>query len=238
MQSDMIELPRQNAITVERLKKLGALNDTNSYLEVGTFKGETFLALDFDNMVGVDPSPRFDIDPEKHKKHKTYRVKSDEYFLKFSQKEYFDLIFLDGLHTFEQTFRDFCACMGMVKKSTIVVIDDTVPNDYFSSLPDQNIAYAMRKKHGIEGYAWHGDTFKTMLAIHDFFPNWDYRTIIDNGNPQTILFQAPRSTFQLKWNNLEKITRATYLELQSNFEMLKPSLEAEAFSWLERATKA
>ncbi|NEP71306.1 MAG: class I SAM-dependent methyltransferase [Okeania sp. SIO2G4] len=47
-------------------------------------------------------------------------VSSDEFFRSYAKEfESFDLIYLDGLHTFEQTFRDFCAFLAVAHSKTI-----------------------------------------------------------------------------------------------------------------------
>ena len=73
-------------------------------------------------------------------KTRYHQVTSDEYFeLRSksnhkSQLDVFDLFFIDGLHTYDQTYRDFCNCLGVSKSDSFFVIDDTVPADLYSSL--------------------------------------------------------------------------------------------------------
>ena len=79
------------------------------YLEVGVYSAETFGAVRAAEKVAVDPAFRFDIgaaaaaDPTA----RFHPVPSDDYFLRrLAPGEVFDVVFLDGLHTFEQTLRD------------------------------------------------------------------------------------------------------------------------------------
>ena len=38
-----------------------------------------------------------------------------------------DLVYLDGLHTFEQTYRDLCNTLMHAHPATVILVDDTVP---------------------------------------------------------------------------------------------------------------
>ena len=46
--------------SVRRLNRLAEALSCRTYLEIGVFKGETFLAVDVASRVGVDPEFRFD----------------------------------------------------------------------------------------------------------------------------------------------------------------------------------
>jgi predicted O-methyltransferase YrrM len=64
--------------------------------------------------------------------HKTI---SDIYFGELaSSDEKFDVIVLDGLHTFEQTLRDLLNSEAYLKPNGVVIIDDVMPNSYQASL--------------------------------------------------------------------------------------------------------
>src|ERR1022692_2180630 len=84
------------------------LYEEPSYLEIGVHSGETFHAVKAKRKVAVDP--KFAISPENREASDVvvyHEVTSDIYFGELaSSDEQFDVIFLDGLHTLEQTLRD------------------------------------------------------------------------------------------------------------------------------------
>jgi hypothetical protein len=79
----------------------------------------------------------------------------------------FDAIFIDGLHTFEQSYRDFIHSLRYAHDKIVWIIDDTVPNDPYSALPDFTQCAEYRILAGIFSGSWHGDVYKTAVAIHD-----------------------------------------------------------------------
>jgi hypothetical protein len=76
-----------------------------SYLEIGVDEGRTFENVVCAERWGVDPSPKFDMSrlPDGAT---FFRLTSDEFFAGLSAEKGFDVVFLDGLHTFEQTYTD------------------------------------------------------------------------------------------------------------------------------------
>src|SRR3954454_25397025 len=98
-----------------------------SYLEIGVFQGVTFDQIVSPYKVAVDPNFEFDVDAARLKnRHCHYHaMTSDQFFqTKVMQHGKFDVIFLDGLHTFEQTLRDLLNSVAYLKAGGVVVIDD------------------------------------------------------------------------------------------------------------------
>lgn len=75
------------------------------YLEVGVQYGFTLASVEVKNKTGVDPNLMFN--PKLAPGLKLHRTTSDEFFSELPEEIQYDLVFLDGLHTFEQTARDF-----------------------------------------------------------------------------------------------------------------------------------
>lgn len=219
--------------TAHRLTQIAAVNDAKAYLEVGVASGKTFLNVDFALKHAVDPEFLFDTRPFETATTQFFEMTSDEFFVNYADVvRKYDLIFLDGLHTFEQTFRDLCSSMAHSHDKTIWIIDDVVPSDVFSAVPRQRLAYKYRKLNGGRGRAWHGDVFKLIYAIHDFFPNLSYRTVVGQGNPQAVVVRRPRKDFAPTFNDLEAISRLTYFDFLENQPLLKRTKDDELLAWL------
>jgi hypothetical protein len=209
--------------TINRLNKICENFGVSKYLEVGVNKGHTFSGVNCKNKEAVDPNFLFDYDQRQKafENEKFFNVTSDVFFNKYASGSY-DLIFLDGMHEFCQTLRDWCNAINYTHSGSIIIIDDTVPSDAYSSYPDQEMCIELRKNDTkLNKGAWHGDVYKVIFFIAHFFPSWSYATIMKGGNPQTILWQSKR-TISTKFTNLLDIHLLNYFDLNSNLDFLNP----------------
>ena len=205
------------------------------YLEIGVSRGLTFHAVTAERKVAIDPRFHFDVDEARtaHPEAEYHSVTSDTYFATIARpQDRFDVIYLDGLHTFEQTLRDFCAAQRHCHDNTIWLIDDTIPADIFSAHPNRVTSLKHRRLYGAKGRAWHGDVFKTVFAIHDFFLNFTYKTISTALNPQTVMIRRPRSEFKPLFNDLERISRMDYYDFHDYRHILNLESEERVFNWV------
>lgn len=197
----------------ERLNALAEITSAVKYLEIGVNAGETFRRVKVSRKVAVDPRFRFNTQEYADEQTIFHEVTSDEFFAKLAPDHgEFDLIYLDGLHTFEQTFRDFCASLRYSHSRTLWLIDDTHPSSWLASLPNYRFVRNSRKVLGIRERKWMGDVYKVVFAIHDFFPQFSYATFPDHG--QTAVWLETRSNFNPTWNSLKKISDLSYLDFQ------------------------
>lgn len=206
--------------TIRRLNWMLDHYNGARYLEVGVFKGVTFSRIQAERKVAVDPKFHFDVPPpSQHADH--HETTSDVYFSNIAKDAVFDVVFLDGLHTYEQTFRDFCNTILHVHDKSIIVIDDTIPNDPYSALRDQKLAVESREQHGGKGRSWHGDTYKCVLAIHDFFPAFSYVTVMNDGNPQTVIWRESRNSSPT-FGRAEHIGQMDYFDFRRRIALFNP----------------
>ena len=96
------------------INKIILKKNYQNYLEVGCFKNENFDQINITNKIGVDPVSGG-----------TLRMSSDEFFLK--NKDQFDIIFIDGLHVYEQVKRDIENSLIVLNEDGIILIHDCLP---------------------------------------------------------------------------------------------------------------
>ncbi len=128
------------------ISELGA----KSYLEIGTYRGETFFDVVAKHKVGIDPmAPR--LFPVKGMTRNT----SDKFFAE--NKETFDVILIDGLHYAEQANRDIENALQILNpKGVIIVADLLPPREHYQIVPP------------IEDIIqWTGDTWKTWVRLRE-----------------------------------------------------------------------
>ena len=88
------------------------------YLEIGCDLDDVF------NSIPIIPSNKIGIDPNRGGNHK---MTSDDFF-KQNDKN-FDVIFIDGLHTYEQTQKDVINSLKFLNTDGIIFIHDLLPLD-------------------------------------------------------------------------------------------------------------
>ena len=108
------------------------------YLEIGCDQNEVFSNVIVENKVGVDPINGGNI-----------RSNSDEFFEKNS--DFFDLIFIDGLHEYSQVKKDIINSLKVLNPKGIILVHDCMPLTFL----DQAIPRGQRK--------WNGDVWKSIV---------------------------------------------------------------------------
>jgi Methyltransferase domain len=219
----------QYEFTSKRLNRLAAALGAQTYLEIGVHTGGTFARVQVPERTAVDPAFPFPVADHEDDVTIFAEVTSDEFFAGLPTTRTYDLIFIDGLHTFEQAYRDLCNAIVHSHRATAILVDDTVPSDVYSSLRDPEQAFAFRAAAGPDGgVAWHGDTFKVVFAVHDFHLALDYRTIVGSGNPQTLVWRSNAGRRQPLLDSLEKISRLTYFDMVNHSQVLRECDEETA----------
>ena len=188
-----------------------------AYLEIGVNRGETFHNIKAARKVAVDPEFLFDVTayavPGTTDFHQTT---SDEYFAsEAGRKARFDVIYLDGLHTFEQTLRDLMNAILSLNKDGVIIIDDVLPNSYDASLPDITQVAALRHQAPAVGATWStdgswmGDVYKLVFFIETFMQRWSYATVAEN-HGQTVLWRNTRATSEIAPRTMEDLCRLDF----------------------------
>nr|WP_294517318.1 class I SAM-dependent methyltransferase [uncultured Rhodopila sp.] len=216
--------------TSNRLNGLAKRLDCRTYLEIGVCEGDTFRLVEIPEKTGVDPNFRFDPDTVRDGTTQLIGETSDCYFALLPVSTKFDAVFIDGLHTFEQVVRDFSNAIIHTHDRSVILLDDTRPSDVYSSLPDAGDASRFRRQAGGESADWHGDVFKAVFYINDFWPSLNYRTFYSGGNPQTLVWRSLSERHAPLFNSLELISRLSFFDLHRNIGVLRAASEEDAIS--------
>jgi hypothetical protein len=111
-----------------------------SYLEIGCAGNACFDRIQVERKVGVDPV-----------RGGTVRATSDEFF--DQNRETFDCIFIDGLHTYEQVRRDLEGALSSLAHQGVIVLHDCLP----CTIEEQAVPR--------EQQMWTGDVWKAVVEI-------------------------------------------------------------------------
>lgn len=201
--------------SVRRLNTISKALGCKTYLEIGVATGETILQVNVPSRTGVDPYFDFNWRQEVISANGTLDLQqctSDLFFNNLDPSIRYDLIFIDGLHTYEQTYRDIINALLHSHSRTVILIDDTVPFDVFSTSRDPqeciNLRYTCSEQR--EEY-WQGDTYKVVPLLRLFNPHYNLATITTGGNPQTLLWEANGVNAPDGHSIVENLASADYL---------------------------
>lgn len=217
----------------EMINSLAKMYNARYYLEIGVRFGATFFDVSIQHKTGIDPNFVFDINKYKNDKDiNLFSLTSDEFFTeiisdyrKFYTNEIkYDIIFIDGLHTFQQAMNDFINSLKFSHDNTIWIFDDTVPSDFFSSLPDNAKNLKYRTLAGYNNRNYHGDVYKCLFNLYNFYPDFSFSTVIDVGNPFTVVWKthAPAIRQRLQ-NSLSEINNLTYIDFLDYCYIINPT---------------
>ena len=118
------------------------ITQAHNYLEIGCADDDNFKLIDCTNKVGVDPVCGGNC-----------RMTADQFFMK--NKQIFDVIFIDGLHIYEQVHRDIANSLKTLSPGGFIIIHDMLPSDW----KIEHVPYIQYQK------TWYGDVWKTGFEI-------------------------------------------------------------------------
>lgn len=184
---DWSSLPQRFEIINKIIKK----NSYKRYLEIGCFKDENFNKINITYKVGVDPVSGG-----------TVRKTSDEYFK--NNKEYFDIIFIDGLHYFDQVKKDIENSLDFLNTKGIIIVHDCLP----SKIRDQMIPRAHEK--------WNGDVWKAIVEFRTK-DHLDVYTCFADEGLGIILKRNNKNKLDLNLKDFKKLKFKDYYHNYSKF---------------------
>ena len=168
-----------------------------NYLEIGCDQDQLFSKINIENKIGVDPVSGGNT-----------RKSSDDFFS--TNKINFDLVFIDGLHEYDQVKKDILNSLKFLNPNGIILVHDCLP----SSMSKQAVPrYRM---------SWNGDVWKAIVDlrceknIEIFTCEIDQGIAIIQNKNNTDLLSINKKPIELKfhdfYNNYKKYMRVISLE--------------------------
>ena len=172
-------------------------NNYKNYLEIGCDKNQLFSKVNINNKIGVDPVSGGNV-----------RKTSDDFFKENNSS--FDIVFIDGLHTYEQVKKDILNCVNCLLDEGIILVHDCMPD----SLGKQAVPrYKMQ---------WNGDVWKAIVDLRQQENLEIYTCEIDQGigviskkkNTSILKLDKPINKLKFKdyFNNYKEYMRVISLE--------------------------
>ncbi len=145
---------------IKALKNIHRWLSPSFYLEIGVSRGRS-LRLARCRAIGVDPAYRLD-----------HQLPPDTTFVQATSDEFFatraptlldgarpDLIFIDGMHLFENAFRDFINAEKVAPRHGLIIIDDVIPNHPAQAARERRTKF------------WTGDVWKLRGVLSEHRPD-------------------------------------------------------------------
>jgi predicted O-methyltransferase YrrM len=154
------------------IDKTGAQN----YLEIGVSNGHCFLSIRARRKVAVDP--KFNVSLKRKLKTifrnwgaRYYELTSDDFFARVKLPHGFEVVFIDGLHTYPQTLKDVENALRVLGKNGVIIMHDCNPLDAATAHPAESQPHAASMK--LPGWtgAWMGDVWKTICHLRSQRPD-------------------------------------------------------------------
>tara|TARA_B100001094_G_scaffold193240_1_gene187111 strand:- start:261 stop:932 length:672 start_codon:yes stop_codon:yes gene_type:complete len=180
------------------INKIIIKRNYTSYLEIGCFKDETFNQINIKKKIGVDPVSGGNL-----------RMTSDQFFIE--NKEKFDLIFIDGLHVYEQVIKDIFNSIKVLKENGIILVHDCLPRKLWYQTP-------IRMSD-----TWNGDVWKAIVECRTL-ENIDTYTCLADEGIGVIKVQKNNNLLNLNLSNFKNLK---YKEYYTNRESLMNIISVE-----------
>lgn len=187
------------------VNRLLAPTPDGDYLEIGCAGNDLFDAVMAARKIGVDPQ-----------RGGTHRMTSDAFFAAWDGGP-FDVVFIDGLHLYDQVRRDLDGALRLLKPGGWIAIHDMLPRDWFEEHVPQ-----------IRTRGWTGDGWKVAFELLAC-PEVEFRLLtIDHG----VLVVRPLTPQPSVPDLSAELADARFGWLYSNFSRLPVADYPEAAAWI------
>lgn len=200
-----------------------------NYLEIGVRDGDCFLKIKADKKLAIDPN--FVISKSKKVKtlfrnssnfrNKYFEATSDDFFEKKSEMLAeiggVDVVFIDGLHQYEQVMRDVQNSLKILNKNGVILMHDCNPT--FAAAAVRGSSPQEIAENPPEGWTgeWNGDVWKCIVNLRSMRDDLEILVYdcdygigqVRKGKPDSML------TF-----SLEEIDKMDYSDLEKNRQYL------------------
>ena len=172
----------------------------SNYLEIGCDDDYLFSKIDIKNKIGIDPIQGGNI-----------KITSDEFFKK--NKLNFDIIFIDGLHIYEQVKKDILNSIKFLNKDGIILLHDCLPRE----MSHQAVP---RYRHH-----WNGDVWKAIVEFRKEHDLEIFTCRIDTG---ISMIKKTKNTDVLD-ENIQNFKKLKYSDFIKNHQRYMRILDYDQF---------
>jgi hypothetical protein len=219
-----------NRITIVQ-SILDKLSKPRTYLEIGVERGFTFYQIQAEKKIAVDPEFKIPGGFKNTESEIFFQLTSDEFFENYAEdfgEDPFDVILIDGLHTFEQSRRDVENSLKFLSSRGVIVMHDCLPKSYPSSL--KSLADAV--KHPEFDGSWSGDVYKTIIYLRAKRKDLFVAVVDSDHGVGIVKYGEPENMIDIEEDKIEQID---FFELMKRKEELLNIKPPDWFKiWIEK----
>jgi hypothetical protein len=196
-----------------------------TYLEIGVKKGKLFLQVRAPRKLAVDPLLRV---PRKRKWkailkyppnlfNEYHEMTSDKFFKVISGRIReiggLDVVFIDGLHTYEQTWKDVSNALDYLNPNGVILMHDCSPASEAQATPAHSREHVDEIKAVPRGEAWSGDVWKTIVRLRSERSNLNVSVLDCDHGIGVIRIEKPEAALSF---SADAIARMSYSDLEKD----------------------
>ncbi|MFP4845634.1 class I SAM-dependent methyltransferase [Winogradskyella sp. PE311] len=217
---------------VQLIQKIIDSKNFERYLEIGTYKGESFFPVVCNKKVAIDP--QFNI-PLKRKLKWIYKdyhnifntyieLTSDDFFklkANFVKRYKPQIVFVDGLHTFKASLLDVLNSLEYLSENGVIVMHDCLPPNKAASTFANSFKEAIDMK--LEGWTgeWTGDVWKTVVYLKEKYDDNINLCVLDTDyGLGYITVNEPIIDFKIDEDIFNRVNELTYNDLINNTSLI------------------
>lgn len=198
----MLNIPFTGESRLDLINLAIRKSEAKTYLEIGCDKNKIFRNIHVSHKVGVDPA-----------RGGTHRMTSDDFFKQNTEK--FDVVFIDGLHYYEQVKKDFENSLNCLNDNGFIILHDMMP-----STPEEAVVPIPK----IMPYTWVGDVWRLAFDLAAREDIVFKLILIDNGCG--IAWKGKQNSYSCQvdnnWNyyadNWNKLPVTSFTEIQNTLK--------------------
>ena len=175
----------------EIIQKIIDKKKYENYLEIGCDKDSNFSKIKIKNKIGVDPLSGGNL-----------KMTSNDFFK--NNKTFFDCIFIDGLHIYEQVRKDILNSIKFLNPNGIIILHDCMPLKIWNQI--------VPKMYG----HWNGDVWKAIVEARTMKDIDTYTCKADHGLGM-IFKRKNKNLLSLDITNFKKLKFKDYYINHKNF---------------------
>jgi hypothetical protein len=208
---------------IKIIQRLIRVTGAENYLEIGVNNGRCFLRVKAARKMAVDPS--FKIPPGRKFKYllknisnfnnQYFEQTSDDFFSSHAallKQHKPQVVFVDGLHTYEQALRDVLNSLAFLDEGGVVLMHDCNPLTATAAYPANSIDHAKASLPDYKG-VWNGDVWKAVVHLRALHSDLEVFVLDCDHGIGVAKKGSARNSLNLSWEEIQKLT---YKDLEAN----------------------